>query len=207
VVAPDSTSQADQQLIVAALAREGPALRVLVERLTPEVQSAVARALLKGRRPGASIRQEVEDLTQDVFVALFDKQGATLRRWDPAEGLDLNRFVRMAARRLVISRLRNRPRNPFHNKVQDPSDFEQTLTTEATADSALGSRRELSRLLAQLEQELSPLGFEMFWRLFAEEQTVEVVCQETGLSAEAIYQWRSRLRKQVQALAGERLQA
>ena len=193
---------ADQELVRAAVAREPDAVRELVRRLTPEVQSAVAGVLLRGSGArGGGVRREVEDLTQDVFLALFDKQGAALARWDPAAGMSLHGFVRLAARRLTISILRSRVKNPFQHRLQDPADFERAAAPDAAVEVALTSRQALLRLLDDLRARLSPQGLEMFCRLFAWEQSVDVVCQETGLGVEAVYQWRSRLKKLVQQIA------
>lgn len=199
---PTESELADLELVRAAVAREPAALRQLVQRLTPEVQSAVAGVLLRGGR-GGSIRREVEDLSQDVFLALFDREGAALCRWDPRAGMSLNGFVRLAARRLTLSILRSRVRNPFQHRLQDPADFEQAAAPDAAIEMALTSRQALGRLLEALKERLSPQGLEMFCRLFAWEQSVDVVCQETGLGVEAVYQWRSRLKKLVQQLARE----
>jgi DNA-directed RNA polymerase specialized sigma24 family protein len=198
----------DTHLVRAAVAREPEAVRALVARLTPEVQNAVASSLLRGRiDPGTPIRQEVEDLTQEVFLALFDRQGVTLLRWDPDGGMSLNGFVRLAARRLVISILRSRPRNPFQLKLMEPADFDDRVDAERPADGELMSRQSLRRLMEELGRRVSPQGLDMFCRLFAWQQSVEVVCQETGLKIEAVYQWRSRLRKLVQQIASEQVEA
>jgi len=194
-----SAGDADLELVRAAVAREPESVRELVRRLTPEVQNAVAGVLLRGR--GASVRREVEDLTQEVFLALFDKQGAALVRWDPEAGMSLNGFVRLAARRLTISIVRSRVRNPFQHRLQDPADFDRAAAPDAAVEATLTSRQALLRLLDGMRSRLSPQGLEMFCRLFAWEQSVELVCQETGLGVEAVYQWRSRLKKLVRELA------
>jgi DNA-directed RNA polymerase specialized sigma24 family protein len=194
-----SAADADLELVRAAVAREPESVRELVRRLTPEVQNAVAGVLLRGR--GASVRREVEDLTQEVFLALFDKQGAALVRWDPEAGMSLNGFVRLAARRLTISIVRSRVRNPFQHRLQDPADFDRAAAPDAAVEATLTSRQALLRLLDGMRSRLSPQGLEMFCRLFAWEQSVELVCQETGLGVEAVYQWRSRLKKLVRELA------
>jgi DNA-directed RNA polymerase specialized sigma24 family protein len=194
-----SAADADLELVRAAVAREPESVRELVRRLTPEVQNAVAGVLLRGR--GASVRREVEDLTQEVFLALFDKQGAALVRWDPEAGMSLNGFVRLAARRLTLSIVRSRVRNPFQHRLQDPADFDRAAAPDAAVEATLTSRQALLRLLDGMRSRLSPQGLEMFCRLFAWEQSVELVCQETGLGVEAVYQWRSRLKKLVRELA------
>ncbi|HET9930174.1 MAG TPA: hypothetical protein VFQ35_05795, partial [Polyangiaceae bacterium] len=48
--------------------------------------------------------------------------------------------------------------------------------------------------------DLSPKALEMFYRLYVWQEEPEVVARETGSKLEAIYQWRSRLKKEVSQL-------
>jgi len=50
------------------------------------VRGVVARMLGPG--------PDVDDLVQDVFVALLAREGAVLRTWDPERGAKLETFVR-----------------------------------------------------------------------------------------------------------------
>src|SRR5436190_15026432 len=61
--------------------------RKLLGALYPVVQARVARVLWRARRAAdRNVQQEVEDMTQDVFRALFDVGGRALQAWDPARG-------------------------------------------------------------------------------------------------------------------------
>lgn len=192
---------ADLLLLRAAVARDPGAVREVVRRLTPVIQNRIARILLRGCRDRtSSIRREVEDITQDVLLALFDKQGQTLLSWNPERGTTLEGFASVVAERLVITILRNRQRNPFQLEPHDPTDFDQADTKATHADDALGARQTLLALAQTLRAQLSPLGLEMFYRLFVWEESVAVVSENAGLGVEAVYQWRSRLKKQVQTL-------
>src|SRR4051812_48339802 len=99
---------------IASLARralEGDpiALSSLVATLTPVVQARVARTLLARRSllaGGRSVREEVEDLSQEIFLALFDRNARVLRSWEPERGLSLLNFVGLVAERQVLSFLR-----------------------------------------------------------------------------------------------------
>ena len=77
-------------LVGEALAGDQLALTRLVGALTPVVQARVARTLL-ARRPlrasGRDVRQEVEDLTQEIFLALFSRSAHVLRSWRAERGL------------------------------------------------------------------------------------------------------------------------
>src|ERR1700742_4584307 len=114
-----------------ALDGDQAALASLVAVLTPVIQARVARTLLARRSfqsGGRSVRQEVEDLTQEVWVALFAREARVLRSWDAERGLSLPNFVGLVAERQVISFLRSGRRNPWK---EEPSFTDEELETEA----------------------------------------------------------------------------
>jgi hypothetical protein len=61
------------------------------------VQSRAARALSRYRPRGRDTRQDVEDLVQEIYLALFEQDGRVLKSWDPDRGLSLRNFVVSAA--------------------------------------------------------------------------------------------------------------
>jgi RNA polymerase sigma-70 factor (ECF subfamily) len=65
------------------------------------------------------------------------------------------------------------------------------------------SRQALQGLLDRLRGELSPKGFDVFVRLYVEEQSIETVSGDLGMTADALYAWRTRLSKLVRTLAAE----
>lgn len=176
-----------------ALARDRTSLEQLVHELEPVIRTRVAAALWRFRRAS---RAEVEDLTQEVFVELFSKEGATLASWDAERGLDFHSFVSMVAQRVVLSVLRSRRRSPFTQELLDPDALVGTNAEASQPPAERVEARELLGLVAEhLRQELSPQGLELFYRLFVWQESVDVVTRATGLSADAIYQWRTRLKK------------
>ncbi|HEX4953752.1 MAG TPA: sigma-70 family RNA polymerase sigma factor [Thermoanaerobaculia bacterium] len=187
-----------------ALAGDPEALRHLVQGLTPVIQARVARVLLRSvvATTGRNVRQEVEDLTQEVFLTLFDNESRVLASWQPERGLSLANFVGLVAERQAISILRSGKRSPWK---EDPT-FADELDEPDPArgpEEVAASRQELGQLLDRLREALSPLGWQLFELLFVEELPLPAVAERTGLSADAIYAWRSRLRKLAQRLAGE----
>jgi len=181
------------------------ALGDFVRRMTPIVQARVARKLLSFRdrsAAGRDVRQEVEDLTQEVFLALFADGARVLRSWQPERGLSLENFVGLVAERLAVSILRNQRRSPWSS---DPT-LDETLDAFGTAPSAereAVSRDTLARLLDRLTEELSPLGRQLFELLLVQEVPVAEATARTGLSSDAIYTWRSRLRRVARRLLAE----
>ena len=175
------------------------ALRRLVADLTPVIQARVTRILLRvaGRKPGRAVRQEIEDLTQETFLTLFADGARVLGEWQPERGLSLRNFVGLVAERQTLSILRSGKRSPWK---EDPTLNEDLDREDQAADPEVvtASRETLERLLRRLHEELSPLGRHLFDLLFVRDLTVQEVQTQTAMSADAIYAWRSRLRRLAQ---------
>ena len=193
-------------LVRRALAGDPAALRELVALLTPVIQGRVARTLLARRyrlAGGRDLRQEVEDLSQDVFLALFSRDGYVLRTWQAERGLSLENFVGLIAERQVLSFLRSGRRNPWKEEPLLASDELDPEAPESGPEAAASSREHLALLLGRLREELSPLGWRLFELLFVREMSQSEVEAATGLSADAVYAWRSRLRRLAQKVLAE----
>jgi len=188
-----------------ALAGDEPALTRLVRMLTPVIQTRVARGLLlrrSGMAAGRNIRQEVEDLSQDVFLVLFADGGKVLRSWQAERGLSLLNFVGLVAERQTASVLRSGKRSPWKEDPTLPEDLDQ-VSAESGPEEITASREQLKLLLHRLTEELSPLGRHLFDLLFLRELPFEEVTRQTKLSADAVYAWRSRLRRLAKRLLTE----
>jgi RNA polymerase sigma-70 factor (ECF subfamily) len=179
-------------------------MRELVDVLTPVIQARVARALLRrGALRQRDLRQEVEEMTQEVFVSLFDEGGRALRAWSPERGLSLQNFVGLLAEHHVASVLRSGRRNPY---VEDPTldeDLDRDAGPSPAHDRGLESRDFLCALFERLKAELSPKGFQLFQLAIVEERPVPEICAIAGMQPDAVYAWRSRLGKLVRKLAAE----
>jgi RNA polymerase sigma factor (sigma-70 family) len=191
-----------RDLVRNALAREPAAVRALVDRLSPVIERKVAATLWK-RTPGREVRQEVRDMTQAVFLSLFEDDGKALRAWDPARGSPLEAFVALLAHRQVISLLRRGRTSPWPDEPTEAERLERIAPTSLGPESVIASREHLTALLDRIQEELSPLGLELFQRLIVEEEPLADVAAKTGRSEQALYQWRSRLLRQIRALSAE----
>lgn len=169
-------------------------LRWLVDWLTPVIQTRVVRLLSNQATGCRSLRQELEDLTQEVFMSLFADRARVLRSWQPQRGASLRTFVSLVAERRVYSLLRSARSNPW---TADPRPAHELAgrSREVDPERRAASRDELRWLLDRLCARLTPLGRRMFEYLFVDERSLEEIGRETGLSQEAIYAWRSRLRR------------
>ncbi|HEV8582866.1 MAG TPA: hypothetical protein VGX68_27690 [Thermoanaerobaculia bacterium] len=188
-----------------ALAGDRDALARLVALLTPVIQARVARTLLARRSllgAGRNVRQEVEDLTQEVFLSLFTRNGHVLRTWEAERGLSLENFVGLVSERHVVSFLRSGKRNPWKEDPTSAGDLESE-TLDQGPEEVTASREQLRLLLDRLQEKLSPLGRHLFDLLFVQELSQAETMAASGLSADAVYAWRSRLRRLAQKLLAE----
>lgn len=170
----------------------------LVTALEPIIRRRVAGALLRDKaRWGRSVAVDAEDLTQEVLLALFADDGRILKAWSPERGLPFERFVGLVARRHALSILRSRRRSPFNAQPTDPFELEDQPPESRRRDAlrSTETRQSLERLTLALRRRLSPAGVDMFRRLFVEEESVSDISRNTGLSADSVYQWRTRIRR------------
>jgi RNA polymerase sigma-70 factor (ECF subfamily) len=194
----------ERQLLERALSGDAAASRALVTAVLPVVQVRVARVLARRRAKSArDVRQEVADLAQEVFAALFEADGRVLRAWDPSRGLSLASFCGLVAEREAASILRSGRRSPWTEEATPSEDLERDVGVVADTERSVASREQLERLTERLRQELSPRGLELFQRLVVDEEPVESVCAATGMTPDAVYAWRSRIGKLARKIARE----
>lgn len=194
----------ERALLDSALRGDAAATRRLVGLLVPVVQARVARILVRRRGgSGRDVRQEVADLAQEVFAALFAEDGKVLRAWDASRGLSLESFCGLVAEREAASILRSGRRSPWTEAATELDELEKGLADVPDVERAVSSRQQLARLVDRLREALSPRGLELFQRLVIEEESVESVCASTGMTADAVYAWKSRIGKAVRKLGNE----
>lgn len=198
--APDTNPMV--ALIRQAVEGDRTAMRQLVSALTPTIRASVGLVLSRGKGRRES-RQEVEDITQSVLLALFADRARALLQWDPARGLELQSFVGLLAKRETTSILRARRTNPW---TEDPTlneDLDQNAVMRMGPESETISRDMLIALADAVKTRLTARGYELFDMLFVKGLPHEEVCATTGLSPDAVYAWKSRLGRQVREILAE----
>ncbi len=194
------------EVIDRALAGDERLIRRIVDTLTPTIQARVAKALWRRRTAAGNrdVAQEVEDLTQAVFVSFFADDGRVLRTWDPARG-GLDTFVRVVAEREVSSILRTRSRNPWTEEPTRGEQLELQASVGADVESVLGSHELLATILQKVRASVSERGREVFDLLLVDGRSVDEVGTLMDMTPEAIYAWRSRLARLAREIAAEAL--
>jgi RNA polymerase sigma factor (sigma-70 family) len=192
----DQADQAEHARIDRACAGDAMAIAQLIRDLLPTVR-VVLRARLGGA-VRADAARSVDDLAQDVFLQLFADDGRVLRRWQPGRGLPLARFVALIADRYAISEMRVHRATDQALEIGTVAD---SLHAEEVGPEAwMHSHQALRLLFDAMNARLSPLGRRLFRLLFVDELDIEEICLRTGMGADAVYAWRSRLRRQAAQL-------
>jgi len=197
---PSTIDSFDQEAVTRAVDGDEDTMRRLIRAMRPTVQAEVAWTLHRyaPRGRGRDARQELADMVQEVFLSLIDNDGRALKAWRPERGRSLKSFVAMVARHQVVSILRSGRRSPW---TEDPTPVEDmNLAPEPSPETALHNADEARQLMAVLRDELSTRSMMIFEALYIEQKTVEEVCGEFGLSKNALYAWRSRLRRRIGGL-------
>jgi RNA polymerase sigma-70 factor (ECF subfamily) len=190
-------------LVSDALRGKRDAVASLVDRLAPVIQSRVARALYRyaaGGR-GRDVRQEVSDMTQEVFLALFENDGRALRAWDPNRAVSLEAFVGVIAEHQVVTILRSGRRSPWSDQPFDPGDAVLPASDEPSPELHAASRETLHLLLDRIRERLSPRGMLVMDLLLVERRSVDEVCEITGLQRDAVHARASRIAKLAREIA------
>jgi len=187
--------------LVRAIAGDPGALDHLVRRLEPIVRGQVAKIV--ARQPGRAgrvIDDVVDDLTQEVFVHLLDREARVLRQWDPSRGRNVASFVAMVARRFVLARLRTRRHHPWAERPASDATIETlAVPAGATPERQAVAREALAKLERKAETKLTPRAQELYRRLLVDDADVDEICEREEMSPESVYTWRSRLRRLLRA--------
>jgi RNA polymerase sigma factor (sigma-70 family) len=194
-----------RDLIRKALGGDASSVRVLVDMLSPVIERAVA-AVLWRRPAGGDVRQEARDMTQAVFLSLFEEDGKALRAWDPARGSHLVAFVGLLARRQVISLLRSRKTSSWSDEPIETERLDTLAVTALVPEDVIGSREHLRTLLDRIQMELSIEGLQLFQRLIIQEEPLAEVAACMNKSIDALYQWRSRLLRRLREISADILE-
>ena len=206
----DPSTEQQHRLIRAAIAGDKQALSWLLDELTPVVQNRAARALLRysTNSQARSIQQEVEDLTQEIFLWLFDNRGKILKSWNPKQGVPLVGFIGFVADRKAMGIMRTHKRSPWTEEPMTVDELEQrqnpftqridiagvlALQSSKDPECQIVSKELLRLVVERLNDSLTPLGKYLFSLLYVEQRSVVEVGQHMGMTLDAVYAWRSRL--------------
>lgn len=190
---------------LAVVQRDREAVRLVVRSLTPIIRFRATRSLVRARGKGgsaATLRDEVDDVTQDVFVRLLADGGRRLLAWSPERG-SASAFFGVLAQRLVINALQARRNRPWRESEARDGDLDVFAGAEHAPDTLAASREELRALGERLMAGLSERDQTLFGLIYITQADDAAIRGQMGLSRDALYQCRRRLKQRVRALVGE----
>lgn len=94
----------DLELLRQLLAGDERAGTRFFERFRETVELSVRQAI--ARMPVRDRQQELQDVCHDVWLALWERDKARLRRFDPSRGVQLSTWIARVARNRAIDRMR-----------------------------------------------------------------------------------------------------
>jgi len=144
-----------------------------MEKRADELITGWNRAPKRSRK--RNVPQEVDDIAQEVLLSLFQSDGKTLRSWDPARGMSLDRFVGMLAQHLTISILRNGRTSPWRDEPTEPEKLDELDVWDLTPEAVTISRQNLQVLLDRMRAALSPRGLILFQRIVVDPASLSVI--------------------------------
>jgi hypothetical protein len=191
----------DLRLVAAVVAKDPVASRELVQRFSPIIRRRVSctLAIMESSLSHAVGRSDVLDLTQEMFVILLDRDARVLRAWDPERGLSLANFIGLVAERESRSVLRSGRRSGW---AEAPTRHEDLVEGGRTSDleAEVSSRQQLEQVMTRVRARLSSTGLAMFEALFLHQRPIDEVASEFSTTAQALYVFRNRVRRELQDL-------
>ena len=176
-------------LSVALFRQPNPADAQLVVR-------ARTRRLLD--RKGRS-RDELDDLAQDVWLWLIDRDGKALRGYDPERGMTLEGFVGLLTERQVLDRLRvmgaqKRGAGVTHADVNDTpiAAIEDPEARTIAQDLAI-------RLGEHLQAQLPPKGRLVYRYAWQDGHSPNEIARLMGVDRQVVYNWQHKVRALVRS--------
>ena len=159
------------------------------ERRPTEVTLDVL-VVLAGTERCSPLGVHPEDLVHEILAYLFRRNGAVLRSWDPQRA-SFRGYLGMIASRFVRRRLGNRL------VIISLGDIGLAEVDDADIDDLLAYRAALEEILAWLDARNGDHDRERFNALFIDGRSAADIAAGEGVTADAIYTWKSRLRGRI----------
>jgi len=189
------------ELLQGCIRGDAGARRRLVEEYSGIVSYGVSVIFQQFGRP--SRKEEIEDMSQEVFLALFDQDARKLRQYQGRNGCSLASWIRVVANRLTIDRLRKEGRTI---SLDDPGNAEATKIRDTRPDAAPGPEPQVEEAMRaarvrEMIDDLQPKD-RMFVRLFYfKGLPIEEVAQALDITTNAAYVRKMRLHEKLRRIA------
>jgi RNA polymerase sigma-70 factor (ECF subfamily) len=165
-----------------------------VRRYERLIVSCVVKAL---RRYGATFsRDDLDDLTGDVWLTLLREDMRKLRQYDAARGFRIASFLGLVATNATIDHLRARQADaaPLDDVIEDWA----ALRAEPTRDHVV--EREQAELARAALAQLSVDEREFVVGCFREERSPEELARALGVTTNTVYSRKFKIREKLQKI-------
>jgi RNA polymerase sigma factor (sigma-70 family) len=174
-----------------------------VAEYTGLIRFAIAGVL---RRRGLEVRKdEVEDLSQGIFVSLLDQDCRKLRMYEGRNQASLATFIRVCATRFVLDHIRHERHSPLTPddaaSGETPGRIDEAMDPRAGPEASVATAQEIARLRHAID-ELVPRDQLLVRLHFVEGLEVAEVAKVLGLTENATYVLKSRVKKRLRAILG-----
>jgi RNA polymerase sigma-70 factor (ECF subfamily) len=141
----------------------------------------------------------MDDLYQEVFLALFKNKYKKLKQFKGKNNCSLASWLRLIASRTVIDFLRKQ-KNPVYldDAVDDKKKVMETLADESDLPDKSLEKEEWYQIFKKIVQELPPRDRYLFELSYSQELPDREVAQVMTLSISAVYMRKSRIKKKLQ---------
>jgi len=161
-----------------------------VARVTAIVRGRVRRFVSRSSH-GAG---EVEDLVQEIWLALLEHDARRLRAWDRARGVPLEHFVAMLADRQLRSwSAHRRARRRSAPLVELDAIPEDTVVDHWPPETAAETSALLTRWRARVDRELPTRG-RMIFELMVKELDPDQIATALEVNRQVVYNWQYQIR-------------
>ena len=106
--------------------------------------------------------------------------------------------MRLIARRHVAGVVRSKRRNPYAEHPLPGETLDLRCGDGPGLEHRIEARERLDHMLEHVRQRLDERGLLLFELLYVQERSIEDACAATGMTRDAVYAWRSRLKRQLE---------
>lgn len=185
------TKWGDAELIERALTGERAAMRELARRIGPILRARILYAT-RGRPTGGA---DVDDLMQDAWGRLFERDAHRLRQYDPAR-MSLKGYANLIAANAVGAaweRASAAKRQPEGGLA--PIEAAQAIQDGRDLQANAIERETVSDLWAHLNTTLPPMGRLVLKALFVDHLSPAASADQLGIKRATVDSWRFKIKK------------
>ncbi len=191
----------DNDLLEACLKGNARAMAAFVQRFERYIRHMVGRTV---HRYTSGVDSTVmDDLCQEVFIALFENDRRRLKAFEGRNGCPLRAWIRVITVRTVISRMRRwKKHSQLPNEDSDRGSVRMVDEGPDALDllSAQDEQKRKTQLL-RLAETLSPEDKELIEMIYVHEMSVPAITEQLHIRRGALYMRKNRALTRLRARA------